>query len=58
MLWLVYSVPSLDDEPDAFEAQALASFALGDATEYYEVVEDGESVTFRYLSKLTIDRGC
>ena len=49
---------SLDDEPDAFEAQALASFALGDATEYYEVVEDGDSVTFRYLSKLTIDRGC
>ena len=49
---------SLDDEPDAFEAQALASFALGDATEYYEVVEDGESVTFRYLSKLTIGRGC
>ena len=49
---------SLDDEPDAFEAQALASFALGDATEYYEVVEDGESVTFRYLSKLAIDRGC
>lgn len=49
---------SLDDEPDAFEAQALASFALGDATEYYEVVEDDESVTFRYLSKLTIDRGC
>ena len=49
---------SLDDEPDAFETRALTAFASTDATEYYEVVEEQDSVTFRYVSRLTIDRGC
>lgn len=46
------------DEPDAFEAEALARFAEGAATEHYGMETFEGQPVFRYLSALTIKRNC
>lgn len=47
------------DEPDEFEAEALAAFTEQEGrTEYYEIAEyQGEEV-FRYLAPMTIEENC
>lgn len=46
------------DEPDGFEAEALAAFAADGSSEYYGIAEvDGQRV-FRYLNVLRIGPGC
>lgn len=45
------------DAPDAFEAQALASFEAG-GEEFYGIVDEEGVSTFRYLRAIPIKHGC
>jgi signal transduction histidine kinase len=49
---------NLDDVPDAFERRALEAFGSSGIAEYYELIEDGDGATFRYVSLLSIEYGC
>lgn len=46
------------DRPDAFEQAALAQFAAGNGTEYYQTQERNGEKVFRYASLLPIEHGC
>lgn len=46
------------DAPDPFEAEAIALFEAGGATEFYRIESDGGRDVFRYASALEIKSNC